>query len=310
MTGMAGMAGMATMMSAMVATNALGVTAHNQREAQLRMEKEKKQRRENEALVQCALSNLRSAQRCKEVLKNQGLDLMEDPEFTELLARLNGIEYGFGAKEVFHRLQQTITDGTYREKFPVGRILPDKWMNPENREVIDAPLRIVDYREVKLADNSCKMAAILMRQYATKRRVAFSEEKSVKWADSTAYKYLNTEYLENCSAELQEALATTIVDGAYVKFFTPSLEELHILDDISKESMTYEYFLDTSINIKEECKKRKVTEVDESFDASYWLRNPHKEFPNNVHYMSYGRAYEARVGKWLHCLPVCVIVGE
>lgn len=304
MTGAAGMMMTATMMN--------GAAARNRRAAQVAAEQKAKQEKENNIFIQCACDNLRAALKCKEALTVQGVNLMEEPEFAELLARLNGIEYGFGAKEVFRRLQEALTDGTYREKFPIGKILPDKWTNPGNREIIDAPLRIVDYREVQLTDNSCKMAAILLRQYATKKNSVFNKEKSVKWSGSTACEYLNTKYLKNCSVELQEALATTIVDGAYVKFFAPSLEELHILDDMSKESMTWEYFLDTSVKIKEKCKKREATEVGETLDTSYWLRSPSKELPNEVHYMSGGHAWSAKVDTWngKHFLPACVIVGE
>lgn len=310
---MAGNAGMAAgavgMMSMVAASNAMGAAARSQRAAQLAAEKGAKQRRENDTFTQCALDNLRSALRCKEVLKIQGIDLMEDPEFTELLAQLNGIEYGFGAKEVFRRLQQTLTDGTYREKFPVGRILPDKWTDPKNRKVIDAPLRIVDYREVRLADNSRKMAAILMRQYAVDEYVAYDKKKRTKWSDSTAYEYLNTEYVNSCSESLREALATTIIDGAYTKFFVPSLEELHVLNDPKNESLTWEYFMDTSIKIKEKCEKRDFRGAD-GHSVSCWTRTPSPEFQGDVYELDYGSIYSARASKEKHLVPVCAIVGE
>lgn len=314
MAGTAGMAGVAGMMALACAANGVGAVARNQRAAQEEAERKEKQRKEQKAFIDCALSSLQTVIRCKNVLEIQGINLMEEPEFRELLAKLNGIEYGADGKEVFLRLKEALTDGTYREKFPVGMLLPDKWTDPENRKVIDAPLRIVDYREVRLTDNSCKMAAILMRKYAVNRYVAYDKEKRTKWSGSTAHEYLNIRYVESCSEPLRDALATIIIDGAYTKFFIPSLEELHVLSDLKDESLTWEYFMDTSIKIKEECKKREFTGAD-GYSVSCWTRtpkpNPDPNLQGYMYELSCGRVYGySRASKEKRLVPVCAIVGE
>ncbi len=157
----------------------------------------------------------------------------------------------------FRLLQQALRDGTAEELYPVGCWLADTFEGQYN------PLRIVDYREVLLPGGARKQAAILLRAFAIRHRMAFGDrlEPNIgsKWcsdyAHSAVRQYLNYTgddkewyrpyfknwfaeleyytsvrpygYLHGCSASLREAISPIIIT-------TPTFDEHGRKDGVSK----------------------------------------------------------------------------
>lgn len=288
-----------------------------------------------------------------------GWDLLNDPKYRELLMQLqeeknlrnavNAVSAGPPTQSqetktssnvatpvladqfsdnIFSQLQTAIDDGTYREKFPVGSILPDTWTDVTTGKTYEMPLRIVHYGEVATVNPPHKaIAAALLRCQATPCEVVFSNPSaefpygSSRYAASDIDSYLRGDYLRGCSPGLQKAFianAYHIPDYASqseiaVKgFFLPCLEELHVCtnDAIDVDQAAWEYFLDTPSDWTEPCRKRVF--LDPSGTAQRcWLRSARRGSAyrvwtaNTDGSANYYSAYNTYA-----CAPACVIVGH
>lgn len=185
---------------------------------------------------------------------------------------------------IFRQLQNAIDDGTYREQFPVGTILPDTWTDTDSGIIYDMPLRIVDYREVTLANGKSTVGAILLRVNASPNSITFASATSI-YSRSYARAYLNAAYRDGCSAELLDVIVATSQESIYEGekdvsqgwMFLPTPEELHVnLEEHSDaevdDLLAWEYFRDTPTNPIEDCEKRGFRDPNGSAQ-SVWLRS-------------------------------------
>lgn len=67
----------------------------------------------------------------------------------------------------FRLVQQALREGTAKQQYPIGSVLPDLV------DKVSSPLRIVDYREVYLANGQRRLAAILLRERPVCKGIAF-----------------------------------------------------------------------------------------------------------------------------------------
>lgn len=285
-----------------------------------------------------ALEALSTAVFYRNVLANApgGWDLLNDPQYRELLLQLqerktpNSAANAMSADElhdsVFQRLQATLDDGTYREKFPVGTILPDAWTDVVTGKTYDMPLRVVHYGEVATVYPSYKtLGATLLRCLATPREMVFSKPSiefpfgSNRYASSDVDAYLRGDYMWGCSHSLRRALIPNVYNIPDYEshneipikgFFLPSREQLHICtnDAIDVDQVAWEYFLDTPTAPLTGCKKR--TFVTPDGHAQYvWLRSYYAS--SFVHYLRpNGSVNIGYPSDSCGVLPACIVIGQ
>lgn len=225
---------------------------------------------------------------------------------------------------IFQQLQDAIADGRHRELFPVGTLLPDTWTNLETSALCDMPLRIVDYRKIKLASGEETLGATLLRQHATPNLVAFCKSSlaypfgSNEYFESDVRAYLDTEYYKGCSAALLSSLANIRLDDkADARFFLPSLEALHFDDVYLRSHTTYknkpawEYFQDTPSDPAMICSKRAICDPDGN-KRQYLTRTRHNGSAECVYIVTVdGGAHSLNLASYVHPIaPACVIVGN
>lgn len=220
---------------------------------------------------------------------------------------------------IFRQLQNAIDNGTYRERFPVGTILPDTWTDADSGVIYDMPLRIVDYREVTLANGKSTIGAILLRVNASPNSITFAPETPI-YSRSYARAYLNTTYRDGCSAELLDVIVATSQENIYEGekdisqgwMFLPTPEELHVNleehSDAEVDLLAWEYFRDTPTNPIEDCEKRVFRDPNGSAQG-VWLRSRYSSSyvccvnPNGY----VGSYYPSNSGG---VLAACIIVGR
>ncbi len=219
--------------------------------------------------------------------------------------------------KTFRFLKDALNDGTYREKFPIGTPIPDVWTDPTTSIIYPMVRIIVDYRTVELAGREHRLGAILLSQTVVPPDdITFDDRGSIIFAKSTLRMWLNGDdpdcYLAGCNPELLDTVAEVMIDGALVKFFPPSLEELHL--DPHKnpklENLTWEYFRDMSTDYHQPCSKRIFRAPLSAMPMHVWLRSALRGYSDLVWGADtdgsayYYYAYTAGGA----CAPACVII--
>lgn len=202
-------------------------------------------------------------------------------------------------------LQYAVRTGTAREKFPIGTVIPDLWIDHQTKTIYLMPLIIVDYRTVELATNHRKCpAAILLRQNALPGCHDFYESKFRFWLNDTSIG--SDGYANGCSPNLLKTVSKIIIDEVPVKFFPPSLKELHFnpYDNPELEDLVWEYFRDTPTDHKVPCPKRIFLDPAGS-PQIVWIR--FEDFPCPWFVNSDGSACCSSVAHHYTCVPACAI---
>lgn len=228
-------------------------------------------------------------------------------------------------------LKQALKAGTYRERFPVGSRIPDLWKDRENYKVYLVPQIVVDYRTVQTAERGDRLGAILLQQNVSFREIVFDYryendfmKSRLKWDCNSveSFRWHQT----GPSANLLDATTDVLVDGVPMRFFPPSLEELHfdiklyeypnlrerldIYDNPELDQLAWEYFRDTPIDIYARCLKR-VFRTPEGRAQSCWLRNAHWLLCNDVWVVdSAGSADHKYVGSKHACVIASVVTAD
>ncbi len=180
------------------------------------------------------------------------------------------------AKDQFLALRAAVRDGSARQRFLVGTVLPDYWTDVKTDETFDMPWRIVDYREIRAApDSELRPAAILLRTCASPNKVAFDSGGKSIFAKSEICAYMAADYEKGCSAEIREVASPIWLpeEKVIAKFFLPSPEELHSNNRGRPrlEELAWEYFRDTPADGM--CKKRAFCVVSANYAQIVWLRS-------------------------------------
>lgn len=297
-----------------------------------------------ETIRQRAFDAMFNALWYKQFLDQHGYHLVEDPGYRKLLIE-NGLLGTIPSQinvpddaipqdkpNIFHQLQNALDDGTYREKFPVGTILPDIWTDLTTGTTYDMPLRIVHYGEVTLTSGKKCLGATLQRVHASPNRIVFGRESkdfpygNSRYNISDANVYLNMDdessYLSGCSADLRNSVAEVVlsvpapngsVDRVNSKFFLPSPEELHYdienLGQAQIDLLAWEYFRDTPTDMDTPCKKR-IFRTPNGSAQFCLLRSAYRGY---VHFAcgsaTNGSASRLNADGAYSCAPVCVIIG-
>lgn len=231
-----------------------------------------------------------------------------DPRISQIL--------NFG-QQALRDLKQALKAGTYRKHFPVGTRIPDIWANPQTGIMYSMPLIVVDYRMVKTLGYGDCMGAILLRLNASPNQLIFDVDNKNVFSQSSLNNYLSGRtnsqaYLYGCSTNLLHSITDVLVDGAFVRFFPPSLEELH-LDSYGNpdlEQLVWEYFRDTPTDVDTPCSKRVF--CGPSGAAQFcWLRSARRGYANCVWLATTdGSAYYIFAHSTLACAPACVVVAD
>lgn len=167
-------------------------------------------------------------------------------------------------KDIFRRLQAAVRDGTAREKFPVGTIIPDTWTDVEKSVTYSMPLIVVDYRKWHMANGGLCMGATLLRQNALPWEAPFYGQRGLLgYAESVPHTVLNDRHLEGCSKGLKTVIAeVTLFDPEgkiLASAFVPSMDELHVSPHFFRgpeEMQTWEYFWHTPTDWTASCEER------------------------------------------------------
>ena len=228
-------------------------------------------------------------------------------------------------------LKQALEAGTYRERFPVGTRIPDLWKDRNNYKLYIVPQIIVDYRTVQTNEHGDRLGAILLQQNASFRETVFDYDHKndfmqsrLKWDcnDVKSFRWHQT----GPSANLLDATTVVLVDGVPMRFFPPSLEELHFdiklyeypslrehLDTYENpelDQQAWEYFRDTPIDVDARCSKR-VFRTPEGRAQTCWLRDSHWLLSNDAWVVSaVGNADHRYVGFKYACVMASVIVAD
>lgn len=214
-------------------------------------------------------------------------------------------------------LKQALKDGAYRERFPVGTIIPDIWYDV-NRILYLMPLIVVDYRLVKTVKYGECLGAILLRKNASPNQASFDVKNQNLFSESSLNKYYNhrkdiMSYGAGCSKNLLSAVADVIIDDTPVEFFPPSLEELHFdpCQNPDLEALAWEYFRDTPTDVLTPCSKRIFLSPEGT--AQYCcLRSACRGFANNRVWSvaTDGSANHNNAYNTYACAPACVVIAD
>lgn len=197
-----------------------------------------------------------------------------------------------------------------RAPFRVGTIIPDLWTDPETGIIYSMPLILVDYRKVRLVDGNERFGAILLRQNASLASVCFDQKASTEFNHSDLKHWLNRgDYFEGCSSVLREVTAEIMLDREPVKFFPPSLEELHLdpYDNPELEDLVWEYFRDTPTDYTCPCPKRVFRNYFGTAQLC-WLRSAYRSFAFRV-WVAFtdGSAVYHGANFAIACSPACAV---
>lgn len=233
------------------------------------------------ALLQQSCDSAKSLLLMQQTLAQFDVDLSHDPQFTPFLTSLQAAFPMSASSEaitlaptgssnaqgdhIFHKLQCAVRDGTAREKYPVGKEIPDQWTDVTKDKTFAMPWRIVDYRDVLLANGEKRLAAILLRIYASLIKIKFNEYYTNIYDGSNVERFLQNDYRDGCTPELLDAIVKIQLPGRGcalrpATLFIPRAEELHIA--MSQDStpnidqMAWEYFRDTPTEYTTPCQKR------------------------------------------------------
>ncbi len=182
----------------------------------------------------------------------------------------------------FLGLRAAVRDGSARQRFPVGTVLPDHWTDIKTNETFDMPWRIVDYRDIRATpDGELRPAAILLRVNTVAREIAFDLNERCIYDGSSICTYMATDYEQGCSAGIREAASSIWLpeEGVVANFFLPSPEELHsdVRGASRLEELTWEYFCDAPTH--RGCEKRTFCDVLTGHRArNVWLRSRYAAF--------------------------------
>lgn len=204
------------------------------------------------------------------------------------------------------QLKQALQSDSYQTDFPIGSLIGDFWVNPESGNIYTSPLRIVDYRQVRLPSGEEKLAAILLRVYATVRK-KYEFHEHIQFYSK---EYLNGIYYTGCSSDLRAAI-TPIQPGTRIesaKFFLPRLEDLHLnpFEQPDIDQLAWKYFQDTTTDYSEPCPKRAFTDPHGG-EGSYLLRSDYDTW-----YLNSDGSAECFRGRGLFNLnftPACAITA-
>lgn len=277
-------------------------------------------------LIQQACDSGRSLLRAGQILdKEFKVNIWEDPQFAPIFGEIQAhfpipasypqLDY-IPDDNIICQLRDAVRNGTAREKFPVGTILDDIWMDRENAIVYKMPLIVVDYRIVELASHTRRLGAVLLRQFATPSETVFSENNTNVYSESDINTWLNSAvglgYIAGCSASLRSAMAKVIVDDdLVVNFFLPSPEELHLNPDGKPqfEDDTWEYFRDTVSDAHKYCSKRDFVNPLQRKRCDCWLRGtPSSETTITAYQLTkHGHITLNVSGSLASSTPACVI---
>ena len=209
-------------------------------------------------LLNIAASNGRSFLGLCKVLHNQGVDLASSIE-SSIPRTCYELQMLLSAHPLLE-LKQAMNDGTAQKEFPIGTIIPDIWTEFRTKIAYPMPLIVVGYRKIKLANLKERFGAILLRQKASPYKAGFGNNSGFRnsvhrlWHNHASA----GDYISGCSADLLRVVAEVIVAGTSVKFFPPSLEELHLdpYNNPQLEELVWEYFRDTPTDPREPCPRR------------------------------------------------------
>ncbi len=213
---------------------------------------------------------------------------------------------------IFQNLQHAVRTGTARSQFPIGTIIPDIWTDNAAGIVYLMPHIVVDYREARLPNLEKHLGAFLLRQNALPVKFRFDKDTNI-FAESELRRWLNDDpegYAAGCSANLLEVASNIITgSGTLVRFFPPSLEELHLdpHDNPELENLVWEYFRDTPTSIEGPCLKRIFLDPL-GVAQCCWLRSAGCGAANYLWYASAdGSANRSNVNCVYACTSACVI---
>ncbi len=182
---------------------------------------------------------------CQKILLQNGLDIRTVDQYADFIRRIRAFldaeaPFERPKSSVFKALQDSMSYGDHRERFPVGKVLPDTWADLAAGKVYPAPLRIVDYRKMEI-DNHLFLVATLLRVHVHSVRAILKESSILaRGGDenqgllycSVISQYLNafgsydkwncrswkgvaaTElgYLSGCSQELLDIISSIVVN--------------------------------------------------------------------------------------------------
>ncbi len=244
---------------------------------------------------------------------------------------------------LFRQLQLAVRNGTAVEKFPIGTEIPDVWTDVKSGTIYDAPLIVVDYRELKTSLTQTQFCATLLRKYLAPDAVPFDiSSYDPEYADS----WINTRfnptqrgesrwaplYVRGCSRELMEVISPVIiytyerdrgVKQHYLSrylvdnFFIPDEIQLNFsrepYDAKGEISHTWQYFQDElpyefQTQPWREWHQKRVFCDHTGQPHDYWLRDHAR---HTLRCRSYacqdGSTYFTKITDKRHLLPACVV---
>lgn len=106
------------------------------------------------------------------------------------------------AAHPLEKFKKALTDGTAKEKYPVGTLIIDHW------DGVEAPLYVAQYLDDTNNESyGGAEGAILFRKYATDDAYQFNSTASYDYATSSIHQYLSTEYKDKCSDVLKSIIS-------------------------------------------------------------------------------------------------------
>ncbi len=282
------------------------------------------------ALLQQSCDSAKSLLLMQQALAQFDVDLSHNSQFAPFLTSLQAAFLMSASSEaitlaptdssnaqddhIFHKLQCAVRDGTAREKYPVGKEIPDQWTDVTKDKTFAMPWRIVDYRDALLANGEKRLAAILLRIYASPIKIKFNEYYTNIYDGSNIERFLQNDYRDGCTPELLDAIAEIQLPGCVrpATLFIPRAEELHIAtrqDSVLNIDQTaWEYFRDTPTEYTTPCQKRIFRDTN-GVPQVCWTRSklnlPHLVWTINTH----GSAEYRNVSDKPSCaLVACAIV--
>lgn len=281
------------------------------------------------ALLQQSCDSAKSLLLMQQTLAQFDVDLSHNSQFAPFLTSLQAAFSMSASSEaitlaptdssntqddhIFHKLQCAVRDGTAREKYPVGKEIPDQWTDVTKDKTFAMPWRIVDYRDVLLANGEKRLAAILLRIYASPIKIKFNEYYTNIYDGSNIERFLQNDYRDGCTPELLDAIAEIQLPGCVrpATLFIPRAEELHIATRqdfiLDIDQTAWEYFRDTPYAFSAQCQKRVFRDAN-GISQVCWTRSklnlPHLVWTINT----YGSAEHRNVSDKPSCaLVACAI---
>lgn len=236
------------------------------------------------------------------------------------------------------QLQLAVRDGTAAEKFPVGTEIYDVWRDAKSCMSYDAPLIVVDYRDLKTSSTRIQPCATLLRKYLAPITTCFDVsggnpqycETEIDGFLGHPQRHQEEMYVAGCSQELLKVISPVIiytyeVDGddrqclvghRVDKFFIPGEVELNFAAEqysaSGEVSHTWEYFRGARPyyfqgDLVKEWREKRTFCDNNGTPQSFWLRDHYPRSRGQRQYSEGGRAFTCSNKSLHYILPACVV---